>query len=133
MVKNLAISTLRALGIEVLDLDYFIYEGTDEVKQFVIDLMTSPYEYSENWEIKKESFLQSQPKPEENQVNDAKQALYRFKAKKIGYLIDLNKLKIQEAIDNNQKEDLTVAIKVQQKLFDMRNEMLQDLGTVVIG
>jgi len=118
---------------KVLDLDYFIYEGTDEVKQFVIDLMTSPYEYSENWEIKKESFLQSQPKPEENQVNDAKQALYRFKAKKIGYLIDLNKLKIQEAIDNNQKEDLTVAIKVQQKLFDMRNEMLQDLGTVVIG
>ena len=57
---------------------YFTQHQDPVISKLAIDLSTSPYEYSENWEEKWEIFLQTQKMPDDNFLPDSKQALMRF-------------------------------------------------------
>lgn len=111
---------------------YFINHQEEDIRALAINLITSPYEYSENWEKMHDIFLQTQKKPEDNFTEDSVQALKRFKLKKIMRMCDKNQQKIKEFTQSGDTEQLITHMKVQQKLLDIRNDLAKELGTVVL-
>ena len=93
-------------------------------------MLTSPYEFSENWELKHEVFL-NQRKPEDNYFKDAEAAVKRLKLRKIGRIIADNHAKMK-VINQGDVEQLLPLIKLDQKLKAMRNQLAGELGMVVV-
>ncbi|MDX1940616.1 MAG: DNA primase [Saprospiraceae bacterium] len=110
---------------------FFIQHPDSEISKLAIDLLSFPYEFSENWEKRWEIFL-LQNKPEENFSEDSVQSLRRFKLRKIMRMCDRNLQKIQSLTQPEEVEQLMAHMKVQQKLTTMRNELAEQLGTVVL-
>ena len=117
---------------EVPSSSYFINHQDENIRKTAINLITSPYEYSENWEKMHEIFLQTQKKPEENFTKDSIQSLKRFKLKKIMRMCNKNQEKIKAFTQSGEMDQLIAHMKVQQKLLDIRNELAKELGTVVL-
>ncbi len=112
------------------DTAYFINHTNPKVATMAINLITSPYEYSENW-AKKDVFL-SQKDPSENFIKDSEAALMRFRLQKITKICENNKEKIKELAKKGSEEELVTFMKVQQKLIAIRNELADKLGTVIV-
>jgi len=110
---------------------FFIHHRDERVKKLTIDLLSSPYEYSENWAKRWEIFLQTQKMPEENFKEDALYSLRRFKLRKLERMIRRNKEKIKEAFENNSEEYL-IYLQVDQRLKEQRNQLAKDLGSVIL-
>ncbi|MCB0597715.1 MAG: DNA primase, partial [Phaeodactylibacter sp.] len=89
------------------------------------------YEYSENWEKRWDIFLSSQKMPDENFERDSTQALKRFKLRKLNKMIRQNAEKIKQLFEQ-KSEDYIIYLKLDQKLKGMRNELAEELGTVVL-
>jgi DNA primase len=115
---------------EDISVPYFINHSDPEVRQLAATVLTSPYEFSENWEKKHEVFL-NQRKPEENFNKDAELAVKRLKLRKLGRIIAENHAKMK-AIDPQDTDRLFSLIKLDQKLKVMRNQLAGELGTVVV-
>lgn len=110
----------------------FYLQHTDpEISKLAIDLTASPYEFSENWEKRWEIFL-NQKTPEQNFLKDSLQALRRFKLRKIMRMCDKNLKRINELTKAGETEKLVAHLKVQQRLLQMRNELAEKLGTVIL-
>lgn len=122
----------KLLADEVPDTAFFTNHEDEEIRNLAINLITSPYEYSENWEKMHDVYLQTQSKPEENFTKDSIQALKRFKLKKIMRMCDKNQAKIKDLTQAGETDQLVAHMKVQQKLLAIRNELAQELGTVVL-
>lgn len=122
---------LLAEGEEV-NSAYFIQHPDPDISRLAVDLLSSPYEYSENWEKRWEIFLQTQKKPENNFPKDGEQALKRFKLRKIMRMCEENQQHIQELAKGGDEVELMTHLKVQQKLLEMRNSLAKELGTVVL-
>lgn len=122
---------LLADGEEV-NTAYFLHHPDPEVSRLAVDLVSSPYEYSENWEKRWDIFLQTQKRPENNFPKDGEQALKRFKLRKIMRMCEDNQRLIQEAAKEGNEAKMMTHLKVQQKLLEMRNALAKELGTVVL-
>lgn len=109
---------------------YFINHPDTDVRQLASTVLTSPYEFSENWELKHEVFL-NQRKPEDNYFKDAEAAVKRLKLRKIGRIIADNHAKMK-VINQGDVEQLLPLIKLDQKLKAMRNQLAGELGMVVV-
>ncbi len=111
--------------------NHFLTHKDKEVKQAVINLLASPYEYSKGWVERFEKPM-NQKDPEENFTKDSIYSLRRFKLKKVIKMCDEN----QEKIGKLQKEDnlpkLMKLLKKQQKLMAIRNELAAQMNTVVM-
>lgn len=129
-ILNLTQELLEA-GEEVSS-SYFVQHPDPEVSRLAVDLISSPYEYSENWEKRWEIFLQTQKKPENNFPKDGEQALKRFKLRKIMRMCEENQKRIEELSKGEDAAQLMTHLKVQQKLLEMRNSLADELGTVVL-
>lgn len=112
------------------DSAYFINHANEKISMLAINLLTSPYEYSENW-AKKEVFL-AQKDPSENFIKDSEACLMRFRLQKITKICENNKEKIKELTQKGEMEEIVTFIKVQQKLTNIRNELAAKLGTVIV-
>lgn len=111
---------------------YFTQHQDPAVSKLAIDLSTSPFEYSENWENRWEIFLQTQKMPDENFFLDSQQALMRFRLRKIMEKCNENQELIKKfSLEGNDKK-MILHLKVQQKLNDMRSALAKELGTVVL-
>lgn len=117
---------------EMVNPNFFIHHPDPEISRLAVNLITSPFEYSENWEKRWDIFLQTQKKPENNFPKDGEQALKRFKLRKIMRMCDQNQKRIQELAEAGDDVQLTTFLKVQQKLLEMRNSLAKELGTVVL-
>ncbi len=110
---------------------FYLQHADPEISKLAIDLTASPYEFSENWEKRWEIFL-NQKTPEQNFLKDSLQALRRFKLRKIMRMCDKNLQRINELTKAGETEKLVAHLKVQQRLLQMRNELAEKLGTVIL-
>lgn len=113
--------------------EFYTQHPEPEIQQIAINLITSPYELSENWEKRYEITLQSQKSPELNFSEDSIQALKRFRLRKIVRMCSKNQEEIKKLTQSGDMEKLMVHMKVQQKLLNIRNDLAKELGTVVLS
>ena len=117
---------------KTFDQTYFLHHEEKDFSDLAIDLLTSPFEFSPNWEQKWNYPLQNQPMPELNFDLDMRQALDRFKLRKIQKMCDLNLARVKAASDSDDMESMIRYMKIQQKLNETRNEIADRVGTVVL-
>lgn len=111
----------------------FLNHQNKTVQQLAVDLTTSPYTYSENWEARWDIMLQTQTMPEDNFIKDSQQSVLRFKLKKIHYLIEENKQRIGNLKPGEDPQKELIYLKVHQQLTQLRNELADKLKLIVLG
>lgn len=110
---------------------WFTGHEDEEIRNFAINAMSSPYTYA-SWE-KKEMFLQTQKMPDENYVRDAESALLRLQLRKSKRVIKELESYLKDATpDVVETEDYGINFKVYQVLISQRNEIAEKLGTVTL-
>ncbi|MBX2817754.1 MAG: DNA primase [Saprospiraceae bacterium] len=116
-----------------LHIDFFTNHSDKEIQDLAIELCTSPYHYSDNWENRWQIPLQSQPMPEKNEQKDTEDALLRFILRKLNKLSQENLAKIKEyqALPEFETELMT-HMATHQKILAKRNEIAAKLNTVVL-
>lgn len=114
------------------DQHYFIQHSSPEVCELAITLLTSPYDFSPNWEDKWNYPLQNQPMPELNFSLDVRQALDRFKLRKVLKMCEVNLGRVRSTSESGDTEGMLRYMKIQQKLYEKRDELAKRLGTVVL-
>ncbi len=115
-----------------IELSYFTQHNNKEIQSLSIDLISSPYEYSENWEKKWDIYLNTQKMPDDNFIKDSQNALKRFRLKKIIRKCAENQEKIKNLGKEGDVENMMLHMRLQQKLIEIRNELANELGTVVL-
>lgn len=131
LYKKVVIEVLQRVNQNLdVSAQFFINHPEAEVRQLAANVLTSPYEFSENWAKKHDVFL-NQRKPEENYHLDAELAVKRLKLRKIGKVIAENHVKMK-AIAPGDIDQVLPLIKLDQKLKEMRNQLAKELGTVVV-
>ncbi len=117
---------------KTFDQHYFIQHESPEVCELAINLLTSPHEFSPNWEEKWNYPLQNQPMPELNFPLDVKQALDRFKLRKVVKMCEVNLGRVRASSESGDAESMMRYMKIQQKLYEKRDDLAKRLGTVVL-
>ena len=113
---------------EMPDEKYFINHNSKKVSASVIDLLTSPYELSDNWElVARIEVITETQKLKEAVVN----SLLSFKAKKIEQLIAESQLEIKKAEEEEQYEEIGELMKKQKDLKTISKEINKQLGRIV--
>jgi DNA primase len=115
------------------DQHYFIQHPQLEVANLAIEVLAEPWEYSPNWEAVWNYPLQNQPMPEQNFSLDMRQALDRFKLRKLQKMCEINLERVRSASMSGEHEAMLRYMKIQQKLNETRNVIANRLGTVVLG
>jgi DNA primase len=110
--------------------DFFINHSDKKINELALQLMTSPYEYSENWEKKWEVRL-NQKHPDDNFTKDAERTVKHLRFRKFGRLIAETQAKIK-ALGPQEEQQLMLLLMVDQKLKSDRNALAKELGIVVI-
>ncbi|MBI1183176.1 DNA primase [bacterium] len=109
----------------VAELNEFLHHPNEEIRSVAIDFLHEKYIASENW-IKK---IGLEIKPEDNYKDTMKRVLNRYKLSLIQKLIAQARLEIQEPTDTN---DLMLALKTYKSLLEVRKEIADILGMVII-
>lgn len=121
-----------ALDKQPLQPDFFLQHPDPEIVQLAINLIFTPYEFSENWARKWDIFL-SQAHPDNNQRKDAENLIKRFKLRKIKRFKDRNSTKMQALIAAKADDtEIEACIKLHLRLKEIENQLAGELGTVVL-
>lgn len=115
-----------------LNTNFFLQHPDPEISRLAVDLVSEPYEYSENWEKKWDIFLRMQKMPDENYHPDSTQALKKFIGRKLDRRLQKLKALIDEAVLRKDEEQIIKLFQVNQRLLTMRNEIAVELGMVVV-
>ena len=110
---------------------FYINHKREEFRDIASDVLSTPYEYSPNWERRWDVFLQSQKMPDLNFIKDTENMLLRFKLRKIGKAIEDNSVKIKQLFEM-QDDNYILHLKIDKELKNLRNEIAAMLGTVVL-
>jgi len=111
-----------------IDISHFLSHDDQKVKDVVIELVQTPYEYAKWSEFGVE--LQTQKSIEENYEKDSRQAILRFKLKKLTIQIDeLSKLLKKKDTDKKEKEVLLLTYS---KIMAHRKNIADELGAIVL-
>lgn len=111
--------------------EFYLNHPDKELQGLAMELLISPYEYSENWEKRWQLVLQTQPHPDKNFYNDATQSILRFKLKKFNRKLKENQQKISESAETEKEDDTILLMQVHQKLLQTRVEITNALRTVI--
>ncbi len=116
----------RVTAGKATDTVFFTHHSDPEIRRVAIDLVHTPYEYSENWEKKWEIFIAKSP--DENFRKDALHGLKHFNLRKVRRYIHQNteKMKATDA-------DLNTLFRVHQELKLLERALCEELGVVVHG
>ena len=104
--------------------EFYIQHEKQEIRDLAIELLSTPYVYSENW--KKE--LQSQRMPDDNQKKDAIQTVRILKYRKIIRKCKENSERIKTVTD---LLELTKLLHIQKKLYELRDSLAGQLNIVI--
>ena len=102
-----------------------------DIAQFSIDALTSPYHYAD-WE-RKDIYLQTQKKPEENYIRDTEYTIARFQVKKAKRIIQQLEDYFKKIDVSPHEEEFLINMKLYQLLIQKRNEIAAKLGMVTIN
>ena len=109
----------------------FINHENPKIQVLSVNLMSSPYEFSENWGNRFEIFL-NQKQPDANFIEESSKVLMHFRLRKITRICEKNRKKIKELSDSGQHEESVKYLHVQLKLDKIRTELAKSLGIVVV-
>ncbi len=109
----------------ILTNKHFVNHDDEVISNIAIELSTSPYHISENWEKMHDITISDM---ELIYKQDIQSGLMRFKLKKINQMIAENREQIKQV---KPDEDLMTLLKINKKLEEMRGEICAILGTVV--
>ena len=109
---------------------HFIGHHDRAISELAVDLLHSPFEYSPGW-AERELYLSSQKMPEDNFNKDSLSALYQFKLRKVIRLAEKNQNEMK-SLPSDDPAQLMRLMKVQMRLIEMRNELMKQLGMVVL-
>jgi DNA primase len=118
------------LDKQPISTQHFIGHNDQTISELAVDLLHTPWEYSPGW-AQRELYLSSQKMPEENFNKDSLSALLQFKLRKIIRLCEKNQQQLK-AVPNDDTAQLMRLMKVQMKLNEMRNEVMKQVGMVVL-
>lgn len=110
---------------------HFLTHENREFSQLAINLLAQPFDYSPNWEAMYHMPLQNQAMPELNFNEDTRQALDRFKLRKVIKMCEMNQQRIRQAEQSGDYDTSMRFMKIQQKLVMTRGELAKRTGTVV--
>jgi len=113
---------------EFPDEKFFINHESRKLSSTAIELLTSPYHLSENWESRARIEITDESQQLKTAVINS---LLSFKARKIEQLIADNQQKIKDAEHNEKYEEIPELIKEQQELKSTSRTINQLLGRVV--
>lgn len=129
--KEIALEWYVSLQSEkMLSTAHFMNHAKEEIRTLTIDLLASPYEYSENW-ARFDIYLR-QKLPDDNFVEVSIKGLKRFRLRKIKRVLEENQQKIAEYDNAGNMEQLIAHMRVQKQLLEMRNELAAELGTILL-
>jgi DNA primase len=113
---------------ELPDEKHFIHHSSKRLASVAIDLLTSPYQLSDNWEsvARIEVFTELQ-KLKAAVVN----SVLAFKARKIEALLADNQRLIKEADKEERYEELPDLLKKQKELKDISKNIHHQLGRII--
>ncbi len=112
-------------------IQYFLSHRIKEIQDFATTMLSSPYEYSENWEAKFNRPLETQKEPDLNFVRDAEQSLKRFKLRKVFNMMSHNEVLLRKAEAEKDDSMYMRHLKIQMKLNEMKGQLAKELGTVI--
>lgn len=110
---------------------YFMQHEAPELRQLAIDLASTPYEFSANWESKWDVVL-NQKMPDDNFIKDSTHGLKRFRLRKLSRICNENIAKVKELAAAGNEVEMLLYMQLQQKLQALRNDLAKELGTVVL-
>jgi len=113
---------------ELPDEKHFINHTSRKLASMAIDLLTSPYELSENWETVARIEVFSETKRLKSAVVNS---LLSFKAKKVEQLISDNQQKLKKAEQLEKYEEIPAILERQQELKNISKEINNQLGRVI--
>ncbi|MBP8726546.1 MAG: DNA primase, partial [Saprospiraceae bacterium] len=94
---------------KVPGLQYFIGHESQDIANLALEFTMSKFEYSSNWSDKMGIYLLTQKDPEENALEDIRQAILRFKLKKYNKFISVLEKKLHDA--QLSEEELELELK----------------------
>lgn len=110
---------------------YFIDHHQPGVRQLAMEMVQSPYEYSDNWERMWDIILQSQKKPDENIEKDCEDVLLRFKYEKVTRMIEKNAEAIRQIDHDTNASQLEDQLLIQMELSKIKDQIARQLRLVV--
>lgn len=113
--------------------DHFTGHADQTIRDKVIEILTSPDEFSLNWEQKWGIILQTQPMPEKNYKRDTEIVLRQFLIHKLNEMCAINLKSIKQLEEAGEMEDVILHIRVQQELLQRRNNLAGELNQVILG
>ncbi len=106
------------------DENHFIQFQDSRVAQLTVDLLSSPYELSENWERKKIHVKTEQ----ENLKTLVASSVLSFKSKKIDQMILVNQKELKETED---VEDYLILVQTHMNLKQVSREINKQLSRII--
>ena len=110
------------------DHHYFLQQQDEEMKKLAMEIISSPYSLSENWNKMHDIFVTM---PTENFRNDVISSLNHFKLKKVMTMMKEN-LKELKAV-SGREEDEKHYLLVHSKLTDWKKQLGKRMGAVVVN
>jgi DNA primase len=110
------------------DHQYFLQHQDEELKKLALEIISSPYVLSENWNKMHDIYIKM---PSDNFISDVKSSIARFKMKKIMNMIAENLKELNSARGNAEEE--TYFMNVHQRLSQWKQELGNDIGTVIVN
>ncbi len=112
---------------DLIDSNYFLNTGTEDIKRIIADLTTRKYYISPQWAAK-HIFIQDE---KENIPEHAHQNVLRRKFRYVGKLIEENKEKLKDAEKSKSIEEINALIETQIRLKNADVEIAKQLGIVI--
>jgi DNA primase len=123
----------RFVNGDAINTALFVNNEDESISKLAFDLVQSPFEYSEGWANRWQIYLQTQKMPDDNFKPDSLQALLRFKLHKVTQMCEKNQARIEELSDQEDEiSNLMKLLKVQSKLNQIKKELADQLGTVIL-
>ncbi|MBA3648194.1 MAG: DNA primase [Chitinophagales bacterium] len=110
------------------DLQLFLQHSDARLQSLTVDIITSPYQLSENWNKMHDIFVKL---PQENFRNDVVSSLDRFKLKHVIKMIEENLKDIKAATGKAEEE--THYQMVHRRLNEWKMSLGKKMGTVVVN
>ncbi len=114
---------------KILQPDFWLQHSDGEIQQLAIDLFSSPYVFSENWE--RHNVVLNQKAPEHNFVKDAEQAVARYLQRVVKQQLELIGAEIKRLSAGGDHEALLVQLQLQQRYLKIKKELSDRTGTVI--
>ena len=122
----------RMANGESLERSFFVNHSDQDIQMFTIDMISCPYEYSENWDKKWDLFLHSQEMPDHNFIQDSLSSLKRFRLRKLKKMLERNQLKIKELSEGNDFEQVMIYMKLNQKIKSNHDDLAREIKSAVL-